>query len=379
MPPYSALFYGLFFALFALFLWHIARDEYARRIPLIGLGVLLVLFSGLRDSVGRDYTIYERAFNRAYSIDLEHMESIWQGFYSLLHFLHLDFPAWTLIVGALFVFLSFKAFRQQSYNIALSLLVFVVVYKLYFESFNIVRQTMAQAICLFSIPFMQRREYWQALWVLLFASLFHVTALSMLLLVPLMFVRYNRLFMLFSLLISLLVLPSLLEQLLKIIVPIYFKNVYYLENIWATQEGQGTGIGYWINTTFALYLLWRQKELLQQDGTLLPYFNSFFFAVIISNSFTFFQVADRFMFFPYAFLPILLANLFVKGRHIDRQIISLLLIYHIFLTVKIIFMPKETFIDYKIILKDKDAPSDFYIEPYPMKKQFPTSNEVRNE
>ena len=62
MPPYSALFFALFFLLAFFLIWTIDRDKYASQIPTVALGVLLILFLGLRFEVGRDYPIYKDAF-----------------------------------------------------------------------------------------------------------------------------------------------------------------------------------------------------------------------------------------------------------------------------------------------------------------------------
>ena len=106
MPPYSALFFALFFLLAFFLIWTIDRDKYASQIPTVALGVLLILFLGLRFEVGRDYPLYKDAFENVFSSHSQHMSKIWKTYNEVLRFLHLDFSVWTLGVAALFIPLS---------------------------------------------------------------------------------------------------------------------------------------------------------------------------------------------------------------------------------------------------------------------------------
>ena len=143
MPPYSALFFALFFLLAFFLIWTIDRDKYASQIPTVALGVLLILFLGLRFEVGRDYPIYKDAFENVFSSHSQHMSRIWKTYNEVLRFLHLDFSVWTLGVAALFIPLTLWGYKKQSYRFAIAALTFILVWKLYFESFNTVRQCMA--------------------------------------------------------------------------------------------------------------------------------------------------------------------------------------------------------------------------------------------
>ncbi|MBB6276413.1 EpsG family protein [Porphyromonas circumdentaria] len=361
MPLYSALLYSGFFLLATVFLWFIARDEYGRRIPTFLLGVLLVLFSALRYEVGRDYTVYERAFNRYYSYDAEHMEAVWNYFKSILRYFNFEFPMWTFLVALIFIFLVIRAYRQQSYNLALALFVFIFMYRLYFESFNMVRQAMAEAVCLFVIPYLRQKRYVPALFLLMGALLIHKSAFIMVALTPFLFIRYNRYFVGGVLILSLTLFPILFKATLIALIPYLPFDTFYIETMYDTQEGKGSGIGFIINTLLAFYILYRQRELTDEDAHLLPYLNTWLFVCLLSNSFSFFQVADRLMYYPLMFFPILVSNFFIRGHRMDRVVLSLFILFQIMITIKTISDPSETYHNYKIILKDKDAPSDFWV------------------
>ena len=363
MPPYSALFFALFFLLAFFLIWTIDRDKYASQIPTVALGVLLILFLGLRFEVGRDYPIYKDAFESIFSPHSQHMSGIWKTYNEALRYLRLDFSIWTLVVAALFIPLSLWGYKKQSYRFALAALTFILVWKLYFESFNIVRQCMAQAICLFAVPFFRDRRYLETLIVLLLAFLTHSSAIVMFVLVPLFFVRYNRVFMGVMFALSLTLLPIVSKALLLFLIPYLPFNTTYIQQMYDTQEGGGSGIMYYFNTLIAFYILWREKDLLNRDRSLLPYINSFFIATVITNTFVFFQVADRFMYYPFFFLPILVSNLYEKGNQYDRIAIIILLFAQSIITMRNITNTNESFYNYKIILHDKDAPNDFWVNP----------------
>ena len=361
MPPYSALFFALFFLLAFFLIWTIDRDKYASQIPTVALGVLLILFLGLRFEVGRDYPIYKDAFENVFSSHSQHMSRIWKTYNEVLRFLHLDFSVWTLGVAALFIPLTLWGYKKQSYRFAIAALTFILVWKLYFESFNTVRQCMAQAICLFSIPLFRDRRYLETLIVLLLAYLTHSSAIIMFVLVPLFFVRFNRVFMGILFALSLTLLPIITKAILQFSIPYLPFDTMYIEQMYDTQEGLGSGIMYYFNTLIAFYFLWRQKDLLDRDRNLLPYINTFFFATIITNTFVFFQVADRFMYFPFFFLPILISNLYEKGNLYDRWVIITLLVVQSLITMRNIMNTDESYYNYKIIIHDREAPNDFWI------------------
>lgn len=50
----------------------------------------------------------------------------------------------------------------------------------FYCSMNFIRQTLAGVICLFALPYLQRRKFWQYCAIVLLASLFHTSALIML-------------------------------------------------------------------------------------------------------------------------------------------------------------------------------------------------------
>ncbi len=362
MPFSSALLYIVFFVMVLLSLGLMLRDKYSSRIGEFILAFVLVLFSSLRYDVGRDYFIYEDAIRKYFSSHSLHMEWFWNFFKDIFYFFHLDFSFWFFIVAIVFVFLVFKAYKKQSYHFVLSLFLFVFLYKLYFESFNIIRQMMAMAVWVYILPCMQKKEYVKAMLLAIVTFLLHQSSVVMFLFLPFLFIPYSSFFVYPVLLLSLLVFPKLFKAILLYLVPYLPIDTYYIEQfMFDTQTGGGSGISYWINTLFAFYLSYRQKDLLKRDRTLLPYINSWYFVCFLSNSFTFFQVFDRFMYYMFIFLPILIANLFEKGNRYDRWVLCLFLFYLLLNSFKTLLNVSGYTYHYKIIIKDKNEASDFWV------------------
>ena len=80
------------------------------------------------------------------------------------------------ILGTIFVFYLFKCVLENSEYPKMSLLLFIA-FGLYLQSFNQTRQMLALIIILFSIKYLKKNEYIKYIICILFASVFHETAL----------------------------------------------------------------------------------------------------------------------------------------------------------------------------------------------------------
>ncbi len=196
----------------------------------------------------------------------------------------------------------------------------------------------------------------------------HASAIVMFVMLPLFFVRYNRALMMSLLLLSITLFPIVMKAFFTSLIPFISGEMHlpldltYIKAMGDTQEGKGTGILYLFNTLIALYFLWRERDLLVRDKALLPYLNTFFFAIIITNTFIFFQVADRFMYYPYFFLPILVSNLYERGNRYDRWVLLAMLLVQTLITTRNILNTEETYHNYRLIIHDKDVPNDFWVQ-----------------
>lgn len=359
----SLFSYLLFFFFAFLLIGKIKEDDqYGSSFYLLLLGFLLSLFSGIRYFVGRDYPVYLSAYREPSSNHFAHLEPLWQWFINFLRGCGAHFGWFTLITSALFVFLVLRYLKRESASLVIALLTFLLVYRLYFESFNTVRQCIAQAICLFSLPLFRDRRYLATLVILFFAYLVHHSSLVFALLLPLLFVHYHTGLIVGVLLFSITIGPHALAFLFQHSSSYSLLGggkyiLYFTSPEWFDAETLASFPSIWFifNTAMALYFLWRQKDWLTKDEKLLPYLNAFYIAALIANCLVFSQPLGRIMYYPYFFLPILLSRIYQYGTLIDRKMVMAVLALNTIITLKEITDPNETFFNYKTTLPYSEA------------------------
>jgi hypothetical protein len=139
--------------------------------------VMLILFSGLRYGVGVDYFSY-----------MNHFENIFYGYDS-----NLEYGIQVIVQlvnylggGTQFIFLIFSAFtiiffanyiKYNTKNNFISWIIFISYGTFYLGSLNLVKQYIAISIFAFSIKFIIEKSFARYLVAILFASLFHISAL----------------------------------------------------------------------------------------------------------------------------------------------------------------------------------------------------------
>lgn len=178
MTYYFAI--GMIIILFAYFGYTTNRE----RLFYIGTILILIFFAGFRGDFTEDYNSYSQFFeviNNEYSF-----KEIWTGnFYNEKGFIFL-----VKILGSIFnqpVFFMFfmstvtiicfvREFQNSSKMFWLTILMFVSL-GLYYDSFNISRQIMSSGIVFMGSKYLYDKKYWRYIVFVLFASLFHRTAL----------------------------------------------------------------------------------------------------------------------------------------------------------------------------------------------------------
>lgn len=166
------------------------RDRKKTRYSKICYGLsFLVSFlpSGLRYGIGTDYFYtYVPYF---YWIGLGKREYSEIGFNYLnkiIYNLSRDYR-WLFFISAfIFLFFIYKAIWDNSENIFQSILL-IFIGQSYFYSMNLVRQAIAIAIVLYSYKFLKDKKIMKTLICILFASLFHNSALIM---IPILWISF---------------------------------------------------------------------------------------------------------------------------------------------------------------------------------------------
>lgn len=153
---------------------------------LFGMGCLvLILLFAFRGRTGTDTPLYNRVFNKVGSMSLKEVITIGrdQLFY-ILNWLTYRLSSGNLlfhniVVGCLEYIPILNVYKKYSKNCVLSVL-FYIITSSYFFAFNGQRQGLAISITFAGFSFLANKKYWSYLILVLFASLFHSSALIIL-------------------------------------------------------------------------------------------------------------------------------------------------------------------------------------------------------
>jgi hypothetical protein len=199
-----------------IFLKKLFNDSRKEKILyLITVGVLFVFVSGLRDySVGMDTEMYSRSYDLICSFGKPIIKEMRYetGFSYLMlcsSFLSNDFTFFLFICSIFITFSHFFFIYRNSKNLCLSLCLYVLLNR-FFINMNSLRQVIAISIVLISFELLKKDKrklinivLYSA--IVFFASLFHKSALLMLLLVPVFLIKkYTKFSFLIYLFLSLL-------------------------------------------------------------------------------------------------------------------------------------------------------------------------------
>lgn len=354
----SALAYLSLYILAFILIYAIDRDKQIPKVPLFSLFILLTLFSGVRFNVGMDQPMYQIIYEQPFTQHKEHLEPLWLLLHQGLRMFGAPFLVWGLLTSAVIIGLMLSAYRRQSYWLAATLFIMVVDYKLYFEPMNIVRQYVAVALGLFALPLWREKRYWAFLALCLVAMQIHSSAIVLLVFIPLVFIRFPRWFLSLAAIVGLVAMPSLLDYMRTTLASMISNEgiSYYLLHPDTLNRNAGSGSSFYVFTLFALYFIWRTPDLVKRDKNLLPYINLFVLSMMLTCSFRMWEAAHRIFFFAYAFSPIMLTNVWVKGKLIDRLACAAFVVLTVILTVNLIASPQNTISDYEIILQPHDLP-----------------------
>lgn len=147
--------------------------------------IILGSISAFRFDVGYDYSyiyrpLYEPILQNPFIASSELVHE--PGFVLLERLIALassDYHMLFIVTSYLIVGLFMLYYYLYSPGPAVSVFLFLSLGQFYC-SMNFIRQTLAGVICLFALPFLQRRKFWRYCAIVLVASLFHTSALIML-------------------------------------------------------------------------------------------------------------------------------------------------------------------------------------------------------
>ena len=153
--------------------------------------------------------------------------------------------------------------------------IFIYLCTMFDQSLYVLRQHLAMAICLFAVPFVQRKELYKFLVVVLIATLIHTTALLFVIVYPFANMKYTKNFIIKLILISIVI--SLFST---SIFDILFSNTWY--NSYGEKEGSNYTSFFIALCTFIFYIYSIKGNIKNVKGIEKTFFAMCILGVVIS-------------------------------------------------------------------------------------------------
>lgn len=223
--------------------------------------IVLFVFLALRYDFGNDYPAYYRMFN--YATFEQALDSKIEYGYALLTSLFKPFGFFTFIIlwSAIYCSALYQTIRRYipSEYYWLIMLSLISNADLVFYGASAIRQTLAFSVILFSLPYLEAKKPLYYLGMVVPASLFHMSALTFVVLYPLMYLNLkNKTFIIIFGLLALAVMTVLQSQFSALVNTLAANNFEkYVERYGDSKQTiEGGFIGIIIRVIFLLLFLW---------------------------------------------------------------------------------------------------------------------------
>lgn len=314
------IIYILIFSLVILLLY-VGTKSNLRILKYIGLCVI-ISFAGFRYRVGRDFQSYWWIYE---SIDDESLrEPAYQFIGSI--FFNLGFGAQInfLFMSCITILFIWKALQYYDpKHIIFCLFVYLFV-GLFFDSFNLVRQSVATSIFLYSTKFIYENKPTKYIVGIIFAACFHFSAL---ILIPFYFLlnrKYNTGLIIILFVISLVF--SKISLLNKIMPNIPMYAVYFDGNS-EFNFNSHLGLGFYSKYIIGIIVLCSRDRILTYSDKFEIAINGYFWYLILMGALQEYMVFLRIAYYFHIFIVLLLpaiARLFKDNG--SKQIVTSIII-----------------------------------------------------
>lgn len=143
----------------------------------------LIIMAGFRDGVGIDYGNYVSGYYRINNNDfIDNISTVEFGYIILVKlskFIFNDPFGLFLFASIITILFLYFTLHRHRFHITITLTILLYYAKYYAFSLNGVRQAIAMSIILFGLKYISTRELKKFTFIILFASLFHTSALVM--------------------------------------------------------------------------------------------------------------------------------------------------------------------------------------------------------
>ncbi len=296
--------------------------------------VVLICFSGFRDSVGIDFFTYKMMYENLNNYYLHSIEPVWFPLAQLLHSFHFSFVGWCLVTS-LVILVGFQyGFWKLSKSISLSWLFFLITI-LFATSMNVVRQYVAMSI-VFAGTYLVLEKKWKWFCVVVMIALqFHVSAIVSLV-IPLLYSVKRKKILWIGLLVSFLFGEALMNifmegirSLVQGFIGLSESRRTYGYDVDSIDNGIASGLyKYTLNIIAVLLIIIcekmrdKNKEYFLYKNFLL---NLFITSVIVYNMFMTFQVYRRLYEYFFMYVTLLIPYICVRHQNAQVRLITYLL------------------------------------------------------
>ena len=314
-------------------------------------GLALVIFSGTRIGMGRDYKIYEYAYQFLDSKTAHNFELIWQWINKAFHSLNLDFHTWLILVSFVTILLMFIGMRKMSKDCIFSIIAFFLIYRGYFETMNSMRQYVAMGIIFASFPLFLSKKYLYFYICIALSALFHTSALVMMVLFPLSRKRIDNSLLVIGLVVTWILGAVILQPIADFAVTLLPERYgFYIRKEFIPAVSSSGFFQLFLNISALVFLAIR-SDLEKKDSQIDQYIFLYVLSILIYNTTISFEVGIRLMFYPFMFIFILIPNAYVFSDKIwQKGVILAILVVFSFFMLKDLSSPAEPYANYKSIL-----------------------------
>lgn len=289
--------------------------------------VVLICFSGFRDSVGVDFFTYKMMYENLNNSYLHAVEPVWYPLAQLLHSFHFSFVGWCLVTS-LVILAGFQyGFGKLSKSISLSWLFFLITI-LFATSMNAVRQYAAMSIVFACTYFVLEHKWRQFGVAVMVAFLFHTSAIIAIV-IPLLYSTRRKKILWVGLFVSFLFGEMLMNGFMEKIFPVLQNLVSfsgsqrtYSYDVDSIADGISSGLYKYVLNIIAVLLIIICEKMRDTNKEYVLYknflLNLFITSIIVYNMFITFQVYRRL--YEYFFMYITLLIPYICARHQNVKI-----------------------------------------------------------
>lgn len=279
--------------------------------------LLLILICGLRKNVGTDYKLYELFYNNISAFP--RIEFFFRQLILFLNKFNFDASFFFFITSLITIVPVYLYIKKNSDKPSESLFLYISL-GFYALQFNMIRQMLAIIVTIFGFKYIKERNIIKYILFILFASLFHSTALIMLPFYFLANCNFSK-FKMYLILILEFCLSFLYSPFMSFMTKT-FKNYSVYEqanNFTMVDAGLGTHIILIFNLILLIFIIRKKDELIELDKRNKIYINlvlfSFMFYFLGLNN----TVIIRVAYYLFIYIIFILPNLYRISKFYNNK------------------------------------------------------------